>query len=781
MTTDAVSAPDRAATPAAAVPGQHAASPPEGAPSGSERAWLGWVLAGAAVLLAAWLGVLAGPVAAGEAPALAYSWAPSLGVNLALRLDGLGLLFAFLITGIGALVFAYAAQYLRRKPHLGRFFLILAGFTLAMLGLVLADNLLLLFVFWELTSLTSYLLIGTEHRRAEARHAALQALLVTGGGGLLLLGGLVLLGQAAGSMELSVVLQRGDAIRADPFYLPILLLVALGAFTKSAQVPFHFWLPNAMEAPTPVSAYLHSATMVKAGVYLLARLHPVLGGTDAWLVLIGGVGGLTMLTGGLLALVQVDLKRILAYSTVSALGMLVLLLGIGTEGAIAAAVVFLLAHALYKGALFMIAGAIDHETGTRDIRRLGGLRRAMPLTAAAAILAAISLAGIGPVLSFIAKELLLEAALAADATSVVVVPAAVLSGALFVAVALIVGIGPLFGAPKPTPKPPHEAPLAMWLGPALLAVLGAVFGLLPALVAGGVVAPAATAVFGGPVAVKLELWHGLNLALALSGISALLGLGGYWVWRRVLLGRPNFGQPVLASLGPSRGYELAIVGLNTAARVQTRLLQHGYLRYYLLTTVVTTVVLVGVALIGRGALPSEGSLPSFDDVRLYDVALAGLIVAAAIAAVVSPSRLGAVAALGVVGYGMSLVFVLFGAPDLAMTQILIETLTVILFVLVVYHLPRFSPEASDRSRLRDALVSMVAGSLMTLLILAAFGARPESKISGYFAERSVADAHGRNVVNVILVDFRALDRISEFMDPPPAPCLPCLAHRPDAA
>jgi multicomponent Na+:H+ antiporter subunit A len=354
----------------------------------------------------------AGRIAKGERVTVSYAWAPNLGVNLSFALDGLSLLFALLICGIGALVVIYAGGYLAGHHQLGRFYAFLLLFMASMLGLVLADNLLLLFVFWELTSISSFLLIGFDHEQEASRAAALQALLVTGGGGLALFAGMILLGLAGDSFELSTLLARGDMVRGDTRYLPILLLVVAGAFTKSAQVPFHFWLPGAMAAPTPVSAYLHSATMVKAGVYLLARLSPILGETATWTAIVAPVGAITMLLGGVIALYQTDLKRILAYSTISALGTLVLLLGLGTAAAITAAIVFLFAHALYKGALFMVAGALDHETGTRDVEQLGGLRRAMPVTAVVAALAAVSLAGFGPVVSFIGKELLLEAVLA---------------------------------------------------------------------------------------------------------------------------------------------------------------------------------------------------------------------------------------------------------------------------------------------------------------------------------------------------------------------------------
>jgi multicomponent Na+:H+ antiporter subunit A len=372
------------------------------------RGATGWLLALLPAGLAVYFASLLGSVANGEAITISRPWATGLGINLSFYVDGLSLLFALMITGIGALVIIYAGSYLAGKPQLTRFYTLVLMFMASMLGVVLAGNLITIFVFWELTSLTSFLLIGLDHDRPGARAAALQALLVTGGGGLALMAGLLLMGQIGGSLELATLLSNGNAVREHALYVPVLLLILLGAFTKSAQTPFHFWLPNAMEAPTPVSAYLHSATMVKAGVYLLARLSPLLGGTDEWHYLVTGAGIVTMLLGALLALVQTDLKRILAYSTVSTLGALVLLLGLDTTLSVKAAMLFLLVHALYKGALFLVAGILDHETGTRDIRRLGGLARAMPITAAAAVLAALSMAGLPPMLGFINKELALR-------------------------------------------------------------------------------------------------------------------------------------------------------------------------------------------------------------------------------------------------------------------------------------------------------------------------------------------------------------------------------------
>ncbi|HEU5462661.1 MAG TPA: proton-conducting transporter membrane subunit, partial [Candidatus Binatia bacterium] len=416
--------------------------------TGDARGWLfALVPAGLTIYFANFVPA----ISAGEVMTFSHEWSPSLGLTLSFLVDGLSLLFALLISGIGALILIYAGSYLAGHPHLGRFYAFILLFMASMLGLVLCDNLLVLFVFWELTSISSYFLIGFDHEREAARAAALQALLVTGGGSLALLAGILLLGLAGGSLEVSALLANAEVVRASNLYVPIVLLVLAGAFTKSAQVPFHFWLPGAMEAPTPVSAYLHSATMVKAGVYLLARLSPVLGGTELWLHTLSAVGAVTMVTGAYLALRQTDLKLILAYLTVSALGILILFLGIGTTQAIAAAMVFLLAHALYKGALFLVAGIVDHETGTRDVNKLGGLRSAMPITAMAAGLAALSLAALPPTLGFIGKEMLLEATLAANGAGPILTVALVLASIIFVATAGIVGVRPFFGKKAANP------------------------------------------------------------------------------------------------------------------------------------------------------------------------------------------------------------------------------------------------------------------------------------------------------------------------------------------
>ena len=698
-----------------------------------------------------------GPVSRGEVLAESQAWVPGLGVSLSFYLDGLSLLFALLICGVGGLIVLYAGSYLQGHRQLGRFYLWLLLFMAAMLGLVLAGNLITLFVFWELTSISSFFLIGFEDRKESSRSAALQALLVTGLGGLAMLAGFLLLGMAAGSFELGVLLQSGGGVSGHPLYLPILLLILAGAFTKSAQFPFHFWLPAAMAAPTPVSAYLHSVTMVKAGVYLLLRLNPVLGGTAAWNGLLELAGGMTMLLGAWLAFQQTDLKRILAYSTVSSLGTLVFLIGLELPFAIEAALVYLLAHALYKGALFLVAGAVDHATGSRDVRELGGLFSKMPLLGIAAALAALSMAGAPPLFGFIAKEHFYQVVLSAPRAVALSSLVAILTSLLMVAAAAVVGWRPFWGRPADSLGEPHGVAPALWSAPVVLAALGLVFALAPGLVDRPLLVAAAAAVLGAPAGFDLQLWHGFGGVLLLSGLTLA---GGVWLawqhlaWRQFWQRRAN-----LAAWGPSRWYAWALIGLDFLARWQTRMLQNGRLRIYLLVTVTTTLALVGFTLVVRSGIQFP---QNFSPLRPSYLAILGLILAAAWATVRVGSRLAAIVAMGAVGYGVALVFAQFGAPDLAMTQLTIETMTVLLFVLVIHRLPLFSRVSNPWTKRIDALVALAAGGLMSLLVLVALSMREGSRLSAFFAEQSLPAAHGRNIVNVILVDFRAADTLGEI-------------------
>ncbi|MDX1612970.1 MAG: putative monovalent cation/H+ antiporter subunit A [Candidatus Promineifilaceae bacterium] len=725
----------------------------------------GWILAMAPLAVFAYYVRQLTAVSASGPVSQSVAWVPDLNVQLSFYFDGLSALMALVVSGIGALVVVYAGGYLAGNRQLGRFYAAILAFMASMLGLVTAGNALTLFVFWEMTSVTSFILIGFKHEEAKSRRAAMQALLVTGGGGLLLLAGLLLMGQVSGTLEMAEWLAAGDLFRDSSLYLPLLLLVLLGAFTKSAQVPFHFWLPGAMAAPAPVSAYLHSATMVKAGVYLLARLSPALNNTPAWLALVGGVGATTMLVGAYLALKQTDLKRILAYSTVSALGAMVMLIGLSLSIAAKAAVVFLLAHALYKGALFMAAGAVDHETGTRDITQLGGLRRLMPYTAVATAVAALSLAGVPALVGFIGKELLYEATLEASTAAVLFTIVAVVSNVLLVAVAGVVAVRPFFGATRATPKDAHEAPPAMWLGPAVLGGLGLLFGVAPNLVEGTLVAPAATALLGESFKVDLYLFKEVNLMLVLSALTLALGAAAYVLADRLR----SSAQRVDPSqrLGPAQWYQAGLRGLDRLATVTTtHLLQPGRLDFYVLVIVVVSVSGIAAALF----LPlADGSAVqilalrhAFDDFQLVDWLTALIIMGAALATTLSRSRLMAVVSLGVVGFGVTVIYALYSAPDLAMTQIAIETLTVILFVLVIYRLPAFGRYSSRREVVRDAVAATIAGGMMTLLTLAVLATPLESRLRQFFESNSLEKAKGANIVNVILVDFRGLDTLGEI-------------------
>ena len=680
------------------------------------------------------------------------TWAPALNLSLTFRFDGLSTLFAVLIAGVGTLIVIYAGKYLEHHPYAGRFHIALFAFMGSMLGVVLSDNIIALFVFWELTGFTSYLLIGFEHERPEARRAATQALLVTGGGGLALLAAGLLLVNIAGTPLLSDMVGRG-LFTSHPLYVGIVALVLLAAFTKSAQFPFHFWLPSAMQAPTPVSAYLHSATMVKAGVYLVARMTPLLGGTTLWTDTITVVATLTMTIGALRALFETDLKRVLAYSTISALGILMLLFGMGTPHAVAAGFAYLVAHACYKGALFLVAGAVEHETGTRDVALLGGLRRAMPLTAIGAALAAGSMAGLPLFGGFIAKEQFYESlgmSTLPGMWNAALVALAVAASMCLGAAGLVAGLAPFRGRSMPAPAA-HDAPPSLWLGPLVLGALGVVLGVLPALAAGPI-ALAGESVTGSRSTLAPSLWHGVTATLLLSALtvagSLVLFTSRARLWR---LRWPS-------ALQAERLYTSALAGLDSTSRRLAPALQSASLRSYALTVVVTAIALVAIGLASGGSLPPPRR---WTPIQFHEAALAALIVAAALSATFARSSMAAALSLGTVGYGVAVMYALLGAPDLAMTQFAVETLTVVIFVLVFYRLRGFGDLSSRLVRSRDAVVAVTAGGLVTTLVLFVGASGTTSRLAAYFTEAAPRLAHGLNVVNVILVDFRGFDTLGE--------------------
>lgn len=720
--------------------------------------WVGWVLALLPAALSVYFASYIPVISGGSTVLLEYAWMPGMDVSLNLMVDGLSLLFALLISGIGTFILIYAGSYLEGHPYLGRFYVIMLCFMASMLGLVLSDNLITLFVFWELTSITSYLLIGFDHESASARRSALQGLFVTSGGGLVLMAGLILLAGMSGSYSLSEILNQNGSLQEHAFYTATVFCILAGTFTKSAQVPFHFWLPNAMAAPTPVSAYLHSATMVKAGIYLMARLNPAMGDSALWSGTLMLFGSATMVTGAYLAFSSTGIKKVLAYSTIMALGTLTLLIGVGTEIALVAFVSFLVAHSLYKGALFMIAGALDHETGTKDILKMGGLRKSMPLTAFFACAAALSLAGIPPLFGFIAKELVFEATLAAPFWSGLVTAIAWLGGMLGVAVAGVVAIKPFFGKPGNTPKTPHEAPWGLLAGPAALSMTALMFGLFPVLPEVAIFTAPVINVYEDAAPLDLALWHGFNLPLLLSALSLLTALVLVRNWERLIPTLSNVNARG-ARFGPETGYFKFMDGITRVAAWQTRVLQNGSMGIYMTTLVLTTFVLTGYTLMTRYGLHFGLDL---EDSHFNEWGIAALMVAATLFAITTRSRLGSVASIGVLGFSVALTFILFSAPDLGITQTLVETLTVILLVLVLFKLPEFVNLSSRGARLRDALVAIFSGTVMTLVVLAVNDIQFFDSISSYYVEYSGTLGQGRNIVNVILVDFRSLDTLGEI-------------------
>ena len=697
----------------------------------------------------------AAPALSGDVIVVSWSWIPGLGLDFALRLDGLSFLFALLVLVIGLLVLIYSYGYLGEGEPLGRFLALMLGFMGGMLGIVLAENLLLLVLFWEITSLSSFLLIGFHHREAAARRAALMALTITGAGGLALLGGVLLLGAAAGGFGVTDVIGAHARIAADPLRVPMLLLIVLAAFTKSAQLPLHFWLPHAMVAPTPVSAYLHSAAMVKAGVYLLARLWPALSGLDLWTPLVGGFGLATMIVAAWLALRQSDIKALLAYSTISHLGMMIMLLGLGTPYAAVVAIFHMLNHALFKAALFMIGGAVEHATGTRDLERLGGLWRLMPGTSAAALVATAAMAGAPPLNGYISKEMMLDAAveLSGHGTGGMLLPALVALGALLSAGYAFAFAWRAFLAPGPaTPHEPHEPHLALSLPAYVLAAACLAIGLLPGTLAGPLVEGGIRAVVTGAAPhYELALWHGLNLPFLL-GLGALAGGIVVAALRRPLAAAPA--RLPRAEHVFDRLYGGLIVGTRAIfGRLHDRALQ----RY--LAILLAAIVLAGF-LASRGTAPGGALQPV---TWLAVVGWAILVSAAAGTVWMHQHRLVAVVLISVVGLLVVLTYAHLSAPDLALTQIAVEIVTTVLLLLAIRVLPppQARPGPGLARRLRDAALAIGAGAGAGVLSFAAM-TRPREAIVARDVLAEATEVHGRNLVHLILVDFRAFDTLGEI-------------------
>ncbi|MFK3740664.1 monovalent cation/H+ antiporter subunit A [Massilia sp. TN1-12] len=707
----------------------------------------------------------------GEVLDTRFTWLPQYGLDLVWRMDGLAWLFTIMVLGIGVLVMVYARYYMSRRDPVARFFAYMLAFMGAMLGVVLSGNLIQMVMFWELTSLASFLLIGYWTERNDARRGARMAFTVTTSGGLCLLAGVLILGHIAGSYELEKVLAAGDAIRAHPLYLPALVLVALGALTKSAQFPFHFWLPHAMAAPTPVSAYLHSATMVKAGVFLLMRLSPALSGTHEWTWIVGGAGVCTLLLGSFYAIFQNDMKGLLAYSTISHLGLIVVLLGIGNPLSVVAAIFHTMNHAVFKASLFMAVGIIDHETSSRDMRVLRGLRRAMPITAALAIVASAAMAGVPLLNGFLSKEMFFsEAALVGGDEDWSMAVAATLMGIFSVAYSLrfiSVFFGPLT---QDLEDPPNEPPHWMRLPVEILVVVCVAVGVVPHLAVGAVLAVAARAVLGSRMPeYDLAIWHGFNLPLAMS-FAALGGGCLFYIWlrRRANL-RERSDVPVLHHIKGAQAYENVMSALGLAA---DRLMRYTATRRLQPQFLAIAVLLVAVPLLLAGPLPPI-PLPNLDG---FDPAFALLWTIGAACAVAAAwkakyHRMAALVMVGGTGIVVSITFLWLSAPDLALTQLMVETVTTVLILLGLRWLPprkrpaELLPQAPLRTwwrRGRDASVALAGGLGLATVSWIVLTRPPGAPISDFYVLRALSEGGGANVVNVLLVDFRGFDTMGEI-------------------
>jgi multicomponent Na+:H+ antiporter subunit A len=723
------------------------------------RKYSGWLLAILPLLLFGWFISSISAVKDNAVLIESYTWISHIGATLSFRLDGLSLLFALMVTGIGSLILIYAGYYMRSYDKTNRFFGYLVFFMAAMLGLVMSSDFLTLFLFWELTSISSFMLIGFKHEKPEARKAALQALLITGIGGLALLTGFILMSLPYGSFDMDRIFSEPEVYLQSKWFLPSLLLILTGAFTKSAIFPFHFWLPGAMQAPSPVSAYLHSATMVKAGVFLLFRLSPLMQDSQLWFYLLSVFGVVTMFVGSYLAISQSDLKKMLAYTTVSALGTLVLLIGTSTSFALNAAIIFLIVHALYKATLFMMAGNIEKKTGTRDIRELGGLSHFMPVASAITLLAVLSMSGVPPMLGFIGKELIYEAKITAPDAAPFILILGFLANAFTVFVSVRFAWDVFWGATPSFSKQPKEPDLSLLTGPALLVMLSLVLGLFPELFGKSLLEPALKAVAPSAEYVKLKIWHGFNLVLLLSALTLLLGYMLFRYRATVI----KFSAAINAkyfSAQFSEGFFNSIDQLLNLAKMKTKAVQHGYHRFYLMTILISTAVLLAVVIF-RLPMPLPdlsdiGYIPSFVYVAAF------VMIAGGIGTIVATSRLIMFISAGITGFGLTVMFIAFGGVDLSITMIMVETLLVILGAMIVYHLTHYRSISSKVSRLRDGLIALGFGFIIMLLTLHT-GSSPElEKVSDYFVANSWPLAHGKNIVNVILVDFRAIDTLGEI-------------------
>ncbi|MDM5334854.1 Na+/H+ antiporter subunit A [Ureibacillus composti] len=748
----------------------------------------GWFVLIVPVVLVTFYATYIPSIAAGESFIGTIQWIPSLGISFVSYLDGLSLLFSLLITGIGALVVLYSIFYLdRTKEQLHNFYIYLLMFMSAMLGVVQSDHMITLYLFWELTSVSSFLLIGYWYNRDQSRFGALKSMMITVAGGMLMLGGFVLLSIMGGTFSIRELIGQAPELATNDTFIMALILILLGAFTKSAQFPFYIWLPDAMEAPTPVSAYLHSATMVKAGIYLVARFTPIFASSEVWIWLVSGIGLLTLMWGSFFAVKQTDLKAILAFSTVSQLGLIMSLLGVGAiayhvEGAedtvfkyaAFAAIFHLINHATFKGSLFMIAGIVDHETGTRDIRKLGGLMSIMPVSFTIALIGGFSMAGVPLFNGFLSKEMFLTAMLAVKefelfefSTWGVLFPIFAWIASIFTFVYSFYFVFKTFSGKRKSdqlPHKPHEAPIGMLISPAILAVLVIVIFFIPNLITDTFVKPAVTAIqpflYNNPneVDIHVAAWHGVNTELLMTIGIFVIGLLLYFTvakWQKVYKVFP-------AKLSLNRLYDFVInVLFDSWMDSLSKSYMTGSNRRYLSYMFTAFAMLVIGTLFIKDAFVV--SFESASPIHVYQIILIIALIIGTITTVFAKSRITSIVALGAVGYTVSLFFVIFNAPDLALTQLVIETISVALFLLAFYHLPKFQ-KAEERTRFKfgRAFVSIAVGVMVTLVALSSHSQKLIPSIADYYKDTVYSLAGGGNIVNVILVDYRGFDTLFEI-------------------
>ncbi|KOP80064.1 Na+/H+ antiporter subunit A [Cytobacillus solani] len=708
-------------------------------------------------------------------------WIPALGVDFIAKVDGLGLLFALLITGIGSLVVLYSIYYLAKdKEKLNTFYVYLLLFMGAMLGVVLSDNLIVLYTFWEFTSFSSFLLIGFWYDREKSRYGAQKSMLITVFGGLSMLGGIILLYIMTGSFNISEIIDQAAAISTSPLFIPALVCILLGAFTKSAQFPFHIWLPDAMEAPTPVSAYLHSATMVKAGIYLVARMTPVFASEGLWLWLVAGFGIVTLFWGSFNAVKQTDLKAILAFSTVSQLGMIMSLLGLGAAAlhfddidnsffgaATAAAVFHLFNHATFKGSLFMVVGIVDHETGTRDIRKLGGLMNFMPITFTLAIIGTFSMAGLPPFNGFLSKEMFFTGMIRVTELNIfnfetwgMLFPVIAWIASVFTFIYSMILVFKTFTGkyqPEKLEKKPHEAPMGMLISPIVLASLVIIIGFFPNILSNSIISPALESILpNNDIDVHISFWHGFKPELFMTIGVIALGILLFLTlpkWRKVYNIFPK-------KLTFNRLYDSGLEMIQHASNKLTKTYMNGSIRSYLVYIFAFFIFILATTIAVKNAFTFDTS--NISSIGFYEVLLALAVVIGSISILFVKSRMTAIILLGAVGYTVSLFYVLFRAPDLALTQLVIETISVALFLLCFYHLPKNRNEERNRFKLTNAIISIGVGAIVTVIALSAHSNKVFDSIAEYYVENTYTEAAGKNMVNVILVDFRGFDTLFEI-------------------